>query len=142
MRTKQALRLLLSVFIVLTAAALIISCADIYAQGMRARAQTGDALTPVFTRENAGAALSKLWPLYVLTLILLAACLVRARDIRSRAANARAKAPYVPAGYIRYLRAALYACALALIILGILNGGLNDVYVKARNICTECIGLG
>ncbi len=40
------------------------------------------------------------------------------------------------------LRLALYAAALALLILGIWNGGLNDVLVKAINICTECIGLG
>ena len=29
-----------------------------------------------------------------------------------------------------------------LLILGAFNGGLNDVLVKAVNICTECIGLG
>ena len=34
------------------------------------------------------------------------------------------------------------AAALALVILGVLNGGLRDVLVKAANICTECIGLG
>ena len=40
------------------------------------------------------------------------------------------------------LRAALYAAAAVLIVLGVLNGGLRDVLVKAINICTECIGLG
>lgn len=40
------------------------------------------------------------------------------------------------------LRAGLYAAAVALIVLGALNGGLWDVLVKAVNICTECIGLG
>lgn len=39
-------------------------------------------------------------------------------------------------------RAGLYAAAVALIVLGVLNGGLWDVLVKAINICTECIGLG
>ena len=41
-----------------------------------------------------------------------------------------------------YLRAALYVAAVVLIVLGVMNGGLRDVLVKAINICTECIGLG
>lgn len=40
------------------------------------------------------------------------------------------------------LRADLYAAAIAFIVLGVMNGGLYDVLVKAINICTECIGLG
>ena len=40
------------------------------------------------------------------------------------------------------LRAAFIVLAAALILLGITNGGLWDVLVKAINICTECIGLG
>lgn len=40
------------------------------------------------------------------------------------------------------LRALLYAAAIALIALGVMNGGLRDVLIKAINICTECIGLG
>lgn len=32
--------------------------------------------------------------------------------------------------------------ALLMIVFGIINGGLYDVFVKAVNICTECIGLG
>ena len=40
------------------------------------------------------------------------------------------------------LRADLYAAAIVFIVLGVMNGGLYDVLVKAINICTECIGLG
>lgn len=39
-------------------------------------------------------------------------------------------------------RIALYALAAALVVIGVINGGLRDVLVKAINICTECIGLG
>lgn len=39
-------------------------------------------------------------------------------------------------------RVALYALAAALVVTGVMNGGLKDVLVKAINICTECIGLG
>jgi len=45
-------------------------------------------------------------------------------------------------GKRRALRACLLAAAAALILLGILNGGLQDVLTKAIWICTECIGLG
>ncbi len=40
------------------------------------------------------------------------------------------------------LRIALVGCAVLFIILGIVNGGMQDVLIKAVNICTECIGLG
>ena len=40
------------------------------------------------------------------------------------------------------LRVIVLMAAVLLIVLGIANGGLWDVLVKAINICTECIGLG
>lgn len=40
------------------------------------------------------------------------------------------------------VRIALIAAAIVLIILGTLNGGMNDVLRKAIMICTECIGMG
>jgi hypothetical protein len=40
------------------------------------------------------------------------------------------------------VRICLYCVAALLILLGIRNGGMRDVLVKAINICTECIGLG
>ena len=40
------------------------------------------------------------------------------------------------------LRACMLAAAVLFIVLGVMNGGLYDVLVKAINICTECIGLG
>lgn len=39
-------------------------------------------------------------------------------------------------------RLVLLAAAAVLIVLGVSNGGMFDVLVKAINICTECIGLG
>ena len=40
------------------------------------------------------------------------------------------------------LRVLLLVVGVALVIVGILNGGMADVLGKAINICTECIGLG
>lgn len=39
-------------------------------------------------------------------------------------------------------RAAVGVIAVTFIVVGAVNGGANDVLVKAINICTECIGLG
>lgn len=41
-----------------------------------------------------------------------------------------------------WLSALVIGIAALLIALGIANGGMRDVLVKASNICTECIGLG
>lgn len=53
--------------------------------------------------------------------------------VRVKTVNARAKAA---------ARVSVLVLAFTLIAAGILNGGLYDVFVKAVNICTECIGLG
>jgi len=40
------------------------------------------------------------------------------------------------------LRTAVLVIALVLIVIGIINGGLEDVLAKGAAICTECVGLG
>lgn len=40
------------------------------------------------------------------------------------------------------LRCVILIAAVVLIVLGVLNGGIDDVLGKAIRICTECIGLG
>ncbi len=40
------------------------------------------------------------------------------------------------------VRAGVAVIAVTFIILGVFNGGARDVFIKAINICTECIGLG
>lgn len=39
-------------------------------------------------------------------------------------------------------RAAIFSVAIVLLIIGVLNGGMREVLLKAINICTQCIGLG
>ena len=43
---------------------------------------------------------------------------------------------------INITRVSLLALSVLLIVVGIFNGGAEDVLQKAINICTECIGLG
>lgn len=42
----------------------------------------------------------------------------------------------------KIVRAVLLFVALLMIAFGIANGGMKDVFLKAVNVCTECIGLG
>lgn len=39
-------------------------------------------------------------------------------------------------------RTVIFALAIALIVVGIFNGGMQEMFLKAINICTQCIGLG
>ena len=39
-------------------------------------------------------------------------------------------------------QAGLCVLGITLFVVGIINGGMTDVFEKARNICTQCIGLG
>ena len=48
----------------------------------------------------------------------------------------------ISSGHVQALRALLLALAVGLIAAGALNGSAMDVFGKAVNICTECIGLG
>ena len=66
------------------------------------------------------------------------AALRRAPGTSVQATPLKKAVPWVRSG----LRLMLYAVAVAFIVLGVMNGGLRDVLVKAINICTECIGLG
>lgn len=43
---------------------------------------------------------------------------------------------------INVIRAVVLVVGVTFVVLGVLNGGANDVMIKAINICTECIGLG
>ena len=40
------------------------------------------------------------------------------------------------------VRLSVFTVAVVFIVLGVLNGGMSDVFEKAVRICTECIGLG
>lgn len=44
--------------------------------------------------------------------------------------------------FILGVRIAIAVFAVTFIILGIVNGNMRAILIKARNICTECIGLG
>ncbi|MBR4082386.1 MAG: hypothetical protein IKK21_11435 [Clostridia bacterium] len=91
-----------------------------------------------YTRDHAALALAQLVPVFALWLLAAAAGAWFAPAAR------RETQKVIPAekdGNGR-LRVILYAIAAVLVIMGVMNGGMRDVLIKAINICTECIGLG
>lgn len=78
-----------------------------------------------------GELLRRTLPWLILALIALIAC-GSAPASQKRAAGRSV----LPA------RIAVGALAAVLIAAGAFNGGMRDVWIKAINICTECIGLG
>jgi len=115
----------LSVVILLLAA---FGCMDIYMQGHG------------FSRENISARLIPLGIMAAVWLIIAcAAAAIKPKDIR----QTRPASGYDPSSNQKgWLRIAIIAAALILIVIGTVNGGARDVLYKAINICTECIGLG
>ena len=136
------LRDILSALTIILGAALCLAAVILFVSGSAQRA--ADMAKSVFTREGIGKALLWLLPLFLLWLVSLAAALLS--GVKARAAGpAAGKAPMEPLpGKERtpLIRTALMVLADGLIVWGVLNGGLNDVFVKAVRICTECIGLG
>lgn len=64
------------------------------------------------------------------------------RDEKQSACALRAYLARNEKALVLFARGAVFALGVAFLILGIGNGGMNDVLQKAIRICTECIGLG
>lgn len=106
--------------------------------GMLIAQAVGINLTGSFTREKAAAALMQTAPAAILWLIIL----LIGFGMKPAARVRPMKVIPAESSFSGKKRAMLYAVAMGLIALGVLNGGMRDVLIKAINICTECIGLG
>ncbi len=112
----------------------------------------------IFTREKAGRALLAVLPLCCLSAFMTIIGLVKGikdEDAEKPVQHGPLAVQAVQAGFAKQaaagpekeerrnlLRRILMAAAIVFIIMGILNGGMKDVLVKAIRVCTECIGLG
>ena len=99
-----------------------------------------------FSRESIAERLSIVAPMLVLSLAVgVVSALVAFRGGKDAKVGADGKKLYkAPKDKSegRKIRGMMLVLALLLIALGAVNGGARDVFVKAANICTECIGLG
>lgn len=151
--TKQhivhMLSILFSAVTLLAAVLLIFHCLSIYFVGTSSEVMDKDnGLQTIFSREIVILHLKEMSWAFYLWLAIFAAQLATRWAIpdalvepaplpnRIKPIDAPQKHWYAP------LRLVLYAVAILLIVVGILNGGMWDVLVKAIHICTECIGLG
>ena len=127
---------------------------SLYLDGAAKQAE-GDLFYYMFTRERAGAKLLPVLPILCCAFGLTAAGIILgirdenadkpARDEKMLRdpGSIRERAVYQQADRkTQILRTAVLVIALVLIVLGILNGGLEDVLDKGAAICTECVGLG
>lgn len=138
--------ILLAVLTVLVGAALIIQCVSLYTAGvsLQNNPAPGVYVEPVYSRENVSAKLSTIAPLlwgYIAAVIvgLIGKLFAAAKKLRPTM-----QGKMIPAKQARLApaRIVILCVAAVFIVLGVFNGGLRDVLIKAINICTECIGLG
>ena len=132
-------RVLLAACTVMCAGLLAWHCLDIFL----AKRIPGS-FFPIFTWEDVSARLGRLapWLLGYAVLAVIGLVWQAARDPGEAPSYQGPMAPLPSLKKRTLLRAGISAAALLLLLLGIVNGGLQDVLIKAINICTECIGLG
>ena len=148
-RVFRAARRALAALTLALAAVLIWAVLDIFLTGQSL--QQTDPSAAIFSRAAAAARLPAVLTVFGLWLAALIAALAarpaggtrkRRPQAAARPSRSRGEAAAGLSRPAAGLRWALLALALALIVLGVLNGGLRDAFIKAANICTECIGLG
>ena len=127
---------------VMTASAVI----RIWCEGAGRRA-AGDSLAWIFTRKTLAEALAPVLPVLIAAAVSTVAGLLL--NIRGETVPRPDPGLRPQGGRIRLrertaavVRMVLLAAALAMILAGVLNGGMRDVLIKAINLCTECVGLG
>ena len=134
---RKKLQGVMTAWTLLVCAAICWSVLSLYRAGFIRHASSGP-VQPIFTREETVARMRYLLPMILLWLI--GAVFIRKYNQKKRI-SVHPEKQRTPAAS-GWLRLSLFLLALVFIVLGILNGGLRDVLVKAIQICTECIGLG
>ncbi len=129
---------------VLLAVLLIAAAADLYLTGSARKAE--NPTESVFKAELVMEKAAEIVPLFFAVLGFGAAGLILGakEDCAEKPGQVSVKPcmPAAPVKHVGVLRGLVLTAALALILLGILNGSARDVLIKAITICSECIGLG
>lgn len=143
---RKVLGIVTAVLAVASAAALIVSAVGIFRAGTLSIAENGVLANEIFSPETISARFRVIAPVLYAFLAAAAAGIVsRAFYVEKRKFvkphRIEKNAP-LNAKTVKIVRIAVLVLAVALIILGVVNGGMHDVLVKAKKICMECVGLG
>ncbi len=144
----RVMRVLIGVMTVAVCLLLVWQAVDIYRTGNRPEnfSAPGVRIEQVYSRQIVAERFGRIAPAVYAYLAAVAAGLVWQAAAKGREKKPRPAvippAAERPAKYRTQARLILAGAAVALVVLGIMNGGARDVLVKAVNICTECIGLG
>lgn len=158
--TKEKLFMILqSALCILIAVLLAAGAIYIFTEG-QARQAAGHPSDWIYTREKVASCLLPLLPPIALSFAFTAYGLVKGirdkdagkpvrdgeltrniRALRVRAAGPEKTSPQAKRRQ-RILWCALMALAVCFVVMGIVNGSMKDVLVKAIKICSECVGLG
>lgn len=148
--TKQKVFLIIqSILCILIAGILAAGAIRIYLEGSAWQA-AGHPADWIYTREKAAAAIAPVLPLILISFIMtIAGHYLGIRDEESEkpARDVEILPDFNKAGPERLkkrvlIRRVLLAAAVCFVVMGIFNGSMRDVLVKAIKICTECVGLG
>ena len=149
MTKKSVFLIVQSILRILIAVILAAGIIRIYLEGSAWQA-AGHPADWIFTREKVAAVVAPVIPLFLVSLAMTVYGL--ATGIKDEDAGKPCKdivlAPdFNKAGPERLqkrarIRKVLMVVAVCLVVLGIFNGSMRDVLVKAIKICTECVGLG
>ena len=154
MTRKELFMIAQAALCALIAVLLAAGAVSLYLDGAAKQAE-GDLFYYMYTRERAGAKLLPVMPIFFCAIgLTIAGIILGIRDenaekpvrdeklLRDLGGIQERAVRQTAAPKVIYVRAAVIVLAAALIIAGILNGGLEDVLAKGAAICTECVGLG
>ncbi len=147
MTRQKVLLIIQSVLCAIIAIMLIVSAISIYNEGIALRAT--DPMANIYTVEGIAKRVMPILPVFSLAVIVtvIGAVLgIKDENANKPAMNIDIKKNEVTEDAqlekAKKIRTVVFVLAVICIIVGIFNGSLNDVFVKASRICTECIGLG
>lgn len=124
---------------------LAVTAVMIFREGSALKAS--DPLEWIYSREKVTSGLLRVFPLFIISVAVAAAGIVLyIRDDnymkKGSSLSGSFKAAAENPGRIMTVRTVVLILAIVFIVIGIINGSAQDVFGKAVNICTECIGLG
>jgi len=147
MNRNKALLYIQSVLSIVIAVMLITATLSIYREGLSLRAD--DPMAVIYTVDGIIERLRPVIPVFIAVVIVtvINAFLGVNDDRADRAVlNIDIKPNTATAAthekHLHNLRLLILLISIVCIVIGIFNGSMMDVFVKASRICTECIGLG